>query len=34
MVFVAVVPALMMRGGNRTMQIAMVDGTGIALEAA
>ncbi len=27
MVFVAVVPALMMRGGSRTMQIAMVDGT-------
>jgi ABC-2 type transport system permease protein len=27
MVFVAVVPALMMRGGNRTMRIAVVDGT-------
>ena len=31
MVFVAVVPALMMRGGSRTMQIAMVDGTGDSL---
>jgi len=31
MVFVAVVPALMMRGGNRTMQIALVDGTGDSL---
>lgn len=27
MVFVAVVPALMMRGGNRTMRMAVVDGT-------
>lgn len=27
MVFVAVVPALMMSGGNRTMQMAIVDGT-------
>ena len=31
MVFVAVVPALMMRGGNRTMQVALVDGTGDSL---